>query len=94
MLFRSHEGDVWRVGVDVAGRGSVAMQVVAAFGAVEELCLQCALQGFGGDLQLRGGGSVDQDKEKTAGKERAKRETTHSALSIKVCVCRLRRCSQ
>ena len=64
-----YEGDLGLVGVDVAGGFGVAADVEAALGAVEELLVERALEGLGGDFDLDGAGSGGGEAEEAEGEE-------------------------
>ncbi len=69
-----HESDVGRLGIDVAGRGGVATDVVAALRAIEELGAQRALEGLGGDLDLDRGGRAGLQRTEAPGEAAGRAE--------------------
>jgi hypothetical protein len=50
------EGNAWIFGIDEAGGFRVAAKIIATVGAIEELSLEGALHGLGGDSDLSGVG--------------------------------------
>jgi len=76
------EGDVGRLGVDVAGRGGVSADVVTALWAVEELGAKCALQCLRGDFDLDGRGRAGCREQKSQGKQQVELGSAHVVLKI------------
>jgi len=76
------EGDVGRLGVDVAGRGGVSADVVTALWAVEELGAKCALQCLRGDFDLDCRGRAGCREQKSQGKQQVELGSAHVVLKI------------